>query len=111
MIAVNGMFGPPDHCLSDKVGGFKIHVGDPHRQNVGIAKHLLAQIILNAVSISAIDNLVEIVFHHLSFLCRKVAKKFFGFCGRYGKKMYFCRVKRQRSLISGESHSGNCNRL
>ena len=63
MIAVDGMFGPFDDCLANEVGRLKVHIGHPHRQHIGVVEHLFSQIILNAVGISAVDNLVEIVFH------------------------------------------------
>ena len=63
MITVNRMRSSLNNCLTNKVGGLKIHISHPHRQYVRIAKDLLSQIILNTVSISAIDYFVKIVFH------------------------------------------------
>ena len=67
MVAIDGVLGATHDSLADEVWGFKIHVGHPHRQHVGVAKHLLAQVVFNAVGINAVDDLVEIVFH-----CRSV---------------------------------------
>ena len=112
MIAINGMLCPLHHCLADEIRGFEVHVGHPHRQNVGIAEHLLAQIILNAISISAIDNLVEIVFHHLSFCAAKLRKISWSFAAGTEKRCTFAAsIGTKFFHILGESHSGNCNRL
>ena len=63
VIAIHRMLGTLDDSLTDEVGRLEIHVGDPHGQHVGIAEDLLAEVIFHAVGISAVDDLVEIVFH------------------------------------------------
>ena len=65
MITVDRMLSPLDDSFAHEVGGLKVHVGHPHGQHIRIAEDLLAQVIFNAVGISAINGFVEIVFHCL----------------------------------------------
>ena len=65
MIAVDRMLSPLNDGFAHEVRGLKVHVGHPHGQHIGIAEDLLAQVIFNAVGISAINGFVEIVFHCL----------------------------------------------
>ena len=80
MIAVNGVFGPFDDCLSDEVGSFEVHVSHPHRQHIRIAEHLSAQVVFHAVGVSAIDDFVEIVFHCRMSLMPQSCEFFRCFC-------------------------------
>ena len=76
MIAINRMLCPTDDGLPDEIRGLKVHVGDPHRKHIRVAKNLLSQVVFNAVSISTFDDFVKIIFHR--FHCLKVqnCKKF-----------------------------------
>ena len=65
VIAIDGVFGSFDDCLTDEIGRLEVHVGHPHRQHVRVAENLFSQVVFHAVSIRAIDHLVEIVFHCL----------------------------------------------
>ena len=113
MVTIYGMLGPFDDGLADEVRRLKVHVGHPHGQHIGVAEDLLAQVVFNAVGISAIDDLVEIVFHHFSAICdAKVQKIFAQKEKERGKCVLLQRQKRHQFYnIKGESHSGNCNRL
>ena len=67
-VAVNIIFCTVYHCFTDEIWGTEIHVGNPHRDDIGIAKNFISPIVFNTLSASTVYYLVEIILHSLIFL-------------------------------------------